>query len=543
MKKILTVILILVMALGLCACGAAKTEAPAVTQAPVQEPVQAQPAAVQVDPTSIEAQINLLFSSLSSLRATDTANTRYTVTDLDHNGRLELICSTTDAANYVTGARMFEVDESFTGIKEIPLGNEVPELVTESADTFHDKTTDTWYYVFSDVGIGPANTTRESYISYKNGVFSSDWIAEEKTEYINGMPVVSFTDRNGSSISPDDYNMSAYIKFSGCEFSSTNFDWFQLAEATSAARLMTSYRIFSGSLAPAVVVAPTVTPAPQSTPVPAPVPDYLVITKNPTSESRGEGETCIFIAKAENASGASWTFLNNGSAYNASQFAQLTNCTVSGADTGSLYVYNANTGLNNWSVYCTFTGRGGQSARTNTVGFNISFKPEYNTTTGSYSLSSSDNYADGIYIPMVGQTVYVSPSIVSHEGMDYEGCPCTVYYTGSVPTGNSGGSIYKVVVHGSAAPPAPVDDYWTCEVCHNIVNGGRTCPTCGADRYTQYWECSQCGFKLNTGDNCEKCGTYRGGAGAGWDCIHCGTFNLESDAFCAGCGRNRGGEG
>ena len=538
MKKTISVLLVLIMMLSICACGTAtKAEVPAAEEA--AEVVAATPAfeAVQVEPSSVEGQLNLLFGNLGMMQVSESADARYTVADLDHNGRLEFIGAVTDTATYTTIAKIFEVNEAFNGLDAVSLGNYIPEMISDSADTYHDKTGDVWCYAFDDVERNNSqNLTKKAYISYSKGQFSADWLAYQISENINGVSAVSLYDKNGTMLDPDAYHSAVSSQFSGYETSSTNFDWFPLVEATSAVRLMTSYSIFNGTLVPAVVDVPA-TPAPTSAPS-----DFLMITKNPTSETRGEGETCIFIARADNATGASWTFLNNGNAFNANQFAQMTGCPVRGADTGSLYIDYANTSLNNWTLYCTFSGNGGQTARTNTVGFNISSKPVYNTTTGSYSVSGSDNFAAAVYIPMVGKTVYVNPALVSYDGIEYEGCPCTVYYTGNVPTGNSDGSIYRIVVHGTAVlPTISPEDYWECKVCHNINNSGRTCPNCGADRYTSYWECSQCGYKLNTGILCYNCGCSKNGEGAGWDCQYCGTFNGEFEVYCAGCGMSRSG--
>ena len=551
MKKTICILLVLTMILSICACGRTeKTGTPEVLAEEVTRSVPVPAVGIAQElPASIKDQLNLMFGDFSTMKMDDKADARYCVTDLDHNGRLELIVAATETADYKTTARLFEVNKTFTALNEIELGDYVPELITESADTYYDKTEKVWYYTFNDVELGSdANVTRKAYISYKDGKFTADWLVSEKTENKNGTPVVTLSDKDGKTLDADAFYAVIDDLFKDFEISSTNLDWFPLEETTSAIRFMTSYSIFSGLIAPGVVDVPEAADAKSSKPQ---VKDYLLITKNPTSEYRTEGETCIFVAKADNATNASWTFLCNGGAYNASQFTQMTGCPVRGADTGYLYVDYANTSLNSWSVYCTFTGMGGQSARTSTVGFSIAAKPVYNTTTGSYDYSGSDNYALAVYVPMVGKTLYVAPTMADYEGVPYDGCPCTVYFTGDVPTGNSGGSIYKVVVYGSSIVPAPSpEDYWECKVCYYVNNGGRICSNCGSDRYNDYWACSQCGTRNAEYDvYCSNCGLSRSGTGyignqggsTGWACSQCGTQNGEYDVYCAGCGASRSG--
>lgn len=461
MKKTLSLILAAVLVFALCACG---ESAPAATPTPEVIYVEATPSPVPDAPAnSPEGQCNLIFKNLASLQLTaEGADVFNAVTDLDHNGRLEFISAVTGGTSMNTTAKIYEVNETYDGFKEVSQnlkeGATLPEIIMEAADTYNDN--GTYSYIFKDVtrdGMDK-NYTVNCAISLKNGALSIKYLGQEATVVINGTTAVEYYDGNGNIIGPDEFN--ALNKVNGTK-SSTNFDWFKTADAASPARLVTSEQIFTGDVQPSVIVDNSA----QATPSPSIVvvtPGFLCITKNPTNETHYAGETAIFVAKADNWDTCAWTFVSpNGGAYNATSFMSLfPYVRVSGANDGTLYVSSLVEDLNGWSCFCTFYSSNGQTARTNTVYMYVSAKPTpppvvYNQCDGYYNASGSDNFATGIYIPMTGQTVYVSTSMVSYSGNPYDGCPCTVYFTGSTPTGNSGGSIYAVTVYGAAPTPDP----------------------------------------------------------------------------------------
>jgi len=471
MRKTLCLILAAVMVFALCACGESAPAADTATPTPeiiyVEKTPEPTPAASASSP---EGQCELIFQNLSSLQLNAEGVDVYcAVTDLDHNGRLEFISAATAGTAMNTTAKIFEVNETYDGFKEVSQnlqdGASLPEIIMEAADTYNDN--GTYSYVFKDVtrdGMAK-NYTTNCAVSLKNGALGIQYLGQESTEVINGTTAVVYYDKNGNIIGPDEFN--ELNKVNGTK-SSTNFDWFKLADAT-AARLLTSEQVFVGDAQPAVIIDNSA----QTTPTPSIVvvtPGFLCITKNPTNENHYVGETAIFVAKADNWDTCAWTFVSpNGGAYNPTSFMSMFPYVgVSGAYDGTLYVSNLVSELNGWSCYCTFSGNG-QTARTNTVYMYVSEKPTpvYSQCDGYYDAGGSDSYATGIYIPKTGKTVYVSTGMVTFSGTPYDGCPCTVYYTGKTPTGNSGGSIYAVTVYGGYQPtpePGPSVAYGTLGV-------------------------------------------------------------------------------
>ena len=450
MKKVLALLLAAVMLFALCACGTTvqltpseETAAPAVVE--TAAPVVAQPTAA---PSATETQLDLIFSNLSQLQlSSGSGDVWCTVTDLDHNGLLELISACYDSTSLVTTARICEVNSGYNGFNEasqtLPSSNSFPDIISQSASCFNDTASGTWYYIFKDV---VRNGTSESYtsqcsISLKNSALSVACYGTEKTYVLNGNQVVEYTDAQGNNVSPDEY-MALAGSFSSYAASSVNFDWFKAVEASSVSRLTTSYNVFCGNASPTVVT-PVATSTPQI------VTPYLMITKNPTAEyNHTEGDTVYFVAAADNWDTVYWTFIDTvGNQYNASQVSSIYGVGIDGANGTTLTIYNIPLSLNGWRVFCTFKGNG-QMDSTTPVGIGVNAKPVYNSMAGYVT----DFLMSSVTITLNnGTQVQVLKDICQVYGGDLNyGCSCTVYYTGYTPSSDS---IYSVSIQGEQPQP------------------------------------------------------------------------------------------
>ena len=435
MKKILALVLAMVMAFALCACG--ETAAPAATPTPIviyvtpepeavaeQPAEQAAAAVAPADPSAADKQVELLYNAISSAGAD-----YYAVTDLDGNGRLELFAVKADN----TG-KLLEVNSSFSGIDTIDAGN-LPDVVQTAADTFRDASSDTCYYIFQDVE--KAGATAQVSFSLKNGAVTSKVLAKEVLE--NGGLVVIYQDANGKDITPDEYNQAGLNAYSGFEKSAKNFGWFNKDQIVSAVTLSDSYEVFCGKKA-ADPVAPAATPAPeQQEVVVQEVNPRMYITKNPTSEYPYEGDTAIFMAKAENWHYASWTFISPyGATFTSNEVANMfPYMYLSGQNDGTLYMRNVPMDFYGWGAYCTF-----QNPNTNQV-LSTSTAYVYPSVRPTPTQSPVDpGYVRGTIgvmesmnsVPVIinGATYWTTRDFISPQGGDLSaGHGCTVYYSGS----------------------------------------------------------------------------------------------------------------
>ena len=106
------------------------------------------------EPAETDPQIELIASKKDTW-LTSGDGYSYCVTDLDHNGRLEVICATMKGTGYFTSARFFEVNEACDDLIECTLPNDdfegflFPDIITdEPIDVYTDG--NTYTYIFDD---------------------------------------------------------------------------------------------------------------------------------------------------------------------------------------------------------------------------------------------------------------------------------------------------------------------------------------------------------------------------------------------------------
>ena len=329
---------------------------------------------------NLNNQLSLIYQNFSTLKQDDSPTVWfYTVTDLDHNGRLELMAAAID--NPLSGEarfKMWEVNQEGTALEVTSHENTGKDdlfvnLVTDSADTIYDAETRAWYYIFpvyadlsydyTDENNAP-NRANSSWnevcgINKHGSHIDCGTLAIKNTVIRDNQVEITILDKDKNPITEDQYLNVVNTTFAGKQRSNTSFDWFRASEAASLDRFINSYSVFEGSK-----------PLPQSV-LAYNIPNTamsLTVTKNPSNEYHNAGETAIFIVNAVNYTSLYWTFVDpSGAARTAQEFMNACGGSVGGQNGTDLYIYNVNTGMNGWGVYCTFQGNGGQTARTSTA--------------------------------------------------------------------------------------------------------------------------------------------------------------------------------
>ncbi len=504
MKKTLSLILALMLMLSFCTAAFA-AEAP-----------------------SAESQINTLFSSFASMKQPGPDIWSYAVTDLDHNGRLELLAACMKGADRRTSLLAWEVTPDGTAVAQIPTSGAYPDVIKGSADTYHNLADGTWAYQFDDVAPHAAADLAENKctVQLKDGKLSFSAFANKLISAQAGQSPISYFNGAGQAITPEDYNAAAANAFASSAKSSTCFDWFLVTDAGSASRFSDSYAIFSGSVMPAwpedaaakaaaPAVAPTVT-NPNAA---------LLITKSPTSESQKPGATALFIANASSWFTVSWTFVApNGGEYSSSSFAaQFPQASLSG-DTGSyLSVRNVTPEMNGWGVYATFYGQNAQTSRTGTAYLFVSDRPAGTSVTTNRTAPGTVTAVDANKVTISlaeGGSVQVPLDTCSAlcGGMT-PGCSCTVWYNGKAV---ASGNVWHVDIYGSPVPvevqpvqtPQPTQthmhyEYYCPNCSRSVPANAEVCPYCGyrfTTTYTRYY-CPSCMNQVSAdADVCPYCG-------------------------------------
>lgn len=465
MKKYIALLMVLVLALGLAAVGSAWADggdaAPSSSGAVPKFDVDI--------PESADAQVTLLFQQFDSFRQDDSSTPwSYVVTDLDHDGQLELLAATIVGAGRFTSVKAWEVKADNSGADEIAVpvnqGDSFPDIIIDAADSFCDRSSGQWYYMFFDqVTVSTQEVyANKSAISLTDGTLKFFTYAYQHNEWTNGRMVTTFTDAQGQIITPEEYNAVGDNVFSAMEHSTVHLDWFHAGEAVNAGRFADSYAVFLGLKQPPKPDAP----APAMTPQPDTPSSFLLITKNPTDEYHNQGETAWFVANADNWSNATWTFVSpyGGECSWQSFRNQFAYCDVSGGDSGTVSISNTDPGMTGWGAYCTFYGNG-QTARSTTAYLTIYANPQPPTPVPPpVPTYPQYNQMDGVVVDYLmstitialdnGMTVTPIKDICNIMGQLNYGDAATVYYTGDYPDSDS---IYAVDIYGDD-PPAPVDN-------------------------------------------------------------------------------------
>ena len=412
MKKAISIVLMLVMVLSLSVASFAEESSAQTAPEPKAQTAAATP--VRATDETANAQIEYLFNNFNTFKQAESADAKwsYAVTDLDHNGRLELLAASVQGDGRYTHVMAWEVGADLASAAPIqvnvPEDESFPDILTDSADTFYNQVSNTWVYMFYDNIVFSADEAYYAKCAVKlaDDGLSFQQLAIQHNQAAGGIVNTAYMDNSGNAITGEQYNAAGTEGPAELIKSSTNFEWVDAANVTSQNMLFNSYAVFKGMMQPSSKTAqPAQTPAQNG--------GFLTITKNPTNESRTVGGTAYFVANASTWTSLSWTLVSpQGGEYNADGFVKLyPYAKVSGADSTTLTIANVSTDMNGWGAYCTFYS-GGQTARTGTA---------YLYVSGSTTSSNTYSY----YYGLDYYTVYNSDG--SYTMYFSDGSSLTVY--------------------------------------------------------------------------------------------------------------------
>ncbi len=369
MKKLISIALMLALALTLSAGAFADNVSvnAATAGSAVQTTIPAS-APVRASDDSANTQIQYLFANFSSFQQPEASGKwSYAVTDLNHNGQLELLAASVQGDGRYTYVKGWEVGADLSSVSEIqvsvPQDETFVDIVADTADTFFNPDNGAWFYMFYDNIVLNAD---ESYyvkcaVNYTGGTLAFQQLAIQHNQKTGGVINTSYMDNNGGMITSEQYNAAGSVGPAQLIRSSTNFEWLDAANVTSANSLFNSYAVFKGMMQPTARAAQLTAPVGVTT---NPGTGFMTITKSPTTENRSAGDTAWFVANASGWTSLTWTFVApQGGEYSAASFSGMfPKSTVSGANSTTLTISNVSTDMSGWGVYCTFYNNG-QTAR------------------------------------------------------------------------------------------------------------------------------------------------------------------------------------
>ena len=186
--------------------------------------------------SNVDEQIDLIVNNYSmwTMKTDDDTNKPYSyvVTDLDQNGRLEIIASTCQGTGIYTYSKYYEVNDTFDGLYEIKRVNYVegasePDIGVKTVKVFIDRDKNVYYYIFDDVirdGAAIYYENRQD-IMLKDGMLFEDNLAYKTTVYKDGVSEITYQDTELNNITAEDFENAGEKKFKGLESETVNFEW------------------------------------------------------------------------------------------------------------------------------------------------------------------------------------------------------------------------------------------------------------------------------------------------------------------------------
>lgn len=209
-------------------------------------------------PSSAEAQIQLIFSQLSSWKASAEEETAepyyYAVTDLDRNGRLEIIAACTQGTGFYTYGKVFEVSEDFASLQECDTpcthDQDLPEIIMDSVPASFDRDSGCYDYLFTNDTRNGAAEHYQSIVAMRlqNGVLTCTTLANSVDLWIDeGQEEHSYAIPSGDGfqeVSASQYSSVISEYQSERDGFTASFEWFTFDKEVTESTLTSSWNMF-----------------------------------------------------------------------------------------------------------------------------------------------------------------------------------------------------------------------------------------------------------------------------------------------------------
>ena len=339
-------LLLLILCVLLAGCGAAASPAAPSAAPPTAAPsAEAQPGPVptpapeQTPLPSAEEQRRFLLDRSAQWypEGVDYEPWFYAFTDLDHNGRLEVLVASTQGSGVFTWAECWEIDRSLDGLDRCTAayaaqeGFAWPELIVDSVPCWFDPASGLYHHVFTDLTRDGAARYYETLVDVclADGQLGYSPLASRETLVLDSGTVVTCLDAAGEPISEEAYEGWPSRVFAGMEALTQELTWTQIGA-----------------------------PAPEGEAAAEPP---VLITKHPSGETLPVGGKTWFIAHADNADSLTWMLVDPEGVYYALEdaMAALPGLKLEVLPKDTLGVSDVPAALDGWGVVAWFFGPGG----------------------------------------------------------------------------------------------------------------------------------------------------------------------------------------
>lgn len=217
--------------------------------------------ATQPDPSDPAAQITLLMNAVNTWRVSNDLDAEpyyYAVTDLDRNGRLEILAASTQGTGFYTYGKLYEVGADFVSIQECTTPcmeeyGDLPEVIINSVPAAYNEADGTYDYLFTN---DTRNGAAEYYqsvvvVRLQDGVLSCTTLANSYDHYIDeGIEEHEYAILSGDVFLPateSEYNAVASSYQAERTGFTAQFEWFNFETEVNESVLRSSWNVFHAS--------------------------------------------------------------------------------------------------------------------------------------------------------------------------------------------------------------------------------------------------------------------------------------------------------
>lgn len=204
---------------------------------------------------SYEEQIKLLVERVEEWNQDDGVLPyyyhQYTVTDLDGNGRLEILAIDNSAPLFTNG-KMFEFSEDGSTLQKCAIpcddGQTLPKMIVDSVPAAYDPVDGTYYYLFltdcNSLSVRYGQTVSSLHLNH--GVLSNEILGRFSLLELDGVTNEQYS-RDGLLTTPAEYQAIIPDFQAKYQAFTANFEWFQVEGSTDVETLTKSWEIFHSS--------------------------------------------------------------------------------------------------------------------------------------------------------------------------------------------------------------------------------------------------------------------------------------------------------
>lgn len=211
-------------------------------------------------PSSAEAQLQLIFNQMDTWTVPSEGASEvyhYAVTDLDRNGRLEIIAASTQGTGIYTYGKVFEVSEDFASIQECETpcmqDQDLPEIIMDFVPAAYDQNSGGYDYLFTNDTRNGAAEHYQSIVAVRlqSGVLACTTLANSVDLWIDeGQEEHSYAIPSGDGfqeVSAGQYSSVISEYQSERQGFTANFEWFTFDNEVTESVLSSSWNVFRSS--------------------------------------------------------------------------------------------------------------------------------------------------------------------------------------------------------------------------------------------------------------------------------------------------------